>query len=86
MAGRKPVGRLTLREKNNREAETINGGALWEATRGDGTVFRYEQRGDRKGARVLNLSLGDRDMDAAEVLAMIETGDYFVGVIIDDED
>jgi len=75
-----PAGRLTLREKGNPKAETISGGALWTARRGDGSVVRF------RDARVFNLSIGDRETEPDEVLAMIESGEYFVSVIVDDEE
>ncbi len=78
MSNNKPSGRIVLTEKEDRDNK-VNGGALWTATRGDGTPLRFNN------ARVFNVSLGDRELDADEVAEMMLSGDYFIGVIVEDE-
>ena len=75
----RPGGRLQLTNKDDRD-ERIKGGALFVARYKDGNPVRFGN------ARVFNLVLGDRDTPREEVADMLLSDEYFVSVIVDDEE
>lgn len=77
-SNRKPVGRVQFVLKDDTDTK-VSVGALWPVTNKSGERIVWNK------ARLFNLSLGDRETSTDEVLDMIESGDYFMSVIVDDE-
>lgn len=80
MSGNKPVGSLLAKPKNgvesafSPEGKSFKVGAVWPVP------FTPREH------QMFNVTIGDREVDTLDAIDVLASGDYFISVILYDED